>query len=63
MTVVLLFLGVMILRNSKVASKEVNDVKAAIIEAVKDFKVTPEERDRIAKEIKEVPFLDALKES
>jgi hypothetical protein len=50
-TVVLLFLGVMILRNGKVARKEVNDVKTAIIEAVKDFKVTPEERDRIAKEI------------
>jgi len=34
-TLVLLFLVVMVLRSSKAARKEVNDVKTAIIEAVK----------------------------
>jgi hypothetical protein len=61
-TVVLLFLFAMVLRSSKAVRKEVNDVKTAIIEAGKDFKVTAEERDGIVKEIKEVSFLDALKE-
>ena len=49
------------LNNSKQGKKELNEAKAALVEGLRDFKLTAEERQRILKEVKEIPFADALK--
>jgi hypothetical protein len=59
MFIILIFVA---LNNSKQGKKELKDAKLALYEGVKDFRLTPEERVRIWKEVKEIPLADALKE-
>lgn len=62
LTVVFIILIFVALNNSKQGKKELKEAKLALYEGLKDFRVTEEERQRIWKEIKEIPFADALKE-
>lgn len=62
LTIVFVVLMFVALNNSKQGKKELKDAKLALYEGVKDFKLTSEERAKIWKEIKEIPFADALKE-
>jgi len=60
LTVVFIILIFVALNNSKQGKKELNEAKAALVEGLRDFKLTAEERQRILKEVKEIPFADAL---
>lgn len=62
LTIVFIILIFVALNNSKQGKKELKEAKLALYEGLKDFRVTEEERQRIWKEIKEIPFADALKE-
>ena len=62
LTVVFIILIFVALNNSKQGKKELKEAKLALYEGLKDFRVNEEERQRIWKEIKEIPFADALKE-
>ncbi len=62
LTVVFFILMFVALNNSKQGKKELGEAKLALYEGVKDLKLTPEERAKIWKEIKDIPFGDALKE-
>ncbi len=58
MFIVLIFVA---LNNSKQGKKELREVKVALYEGLKDFRLSSEERAQIWKEIKDIPFEDALK--
>jgi cbb3-type cytochrome oxidase subunit 3 len=62
LTIVFIVLILVALNNSRQGKKELKEAKAALVEGLRDFKLTDEERQRIWKEVKEIPFADALKE-
>lgn len=62
LTIVFIVLIFVALNNSKAGKKELKEAKLAIYEGLKDRKLTSEERERIWKEIKDIPFGDSLKE-
>lgn len=61
LTLAFIVLMLVALNNSKQGKKELNEAKAALVEGLRDFKLTAEERQRILKEVKEIRFADALK--
>ena len=61
LTLAFIVLMLVALNNSKQGKKELNEAKAALVEGLRDFKLTAEERQRILKEVKDIPFTDALK--
>lgn len=62
LSIVFIILIFVALNNSKAGKKELKEAKLALYEGIKDLRLTREERERIWKEIKDIPFADALKD-
>jgi len=62
LSIVFIILIFVALNNSKAGKKELKEAKLALYEGIKDLRLTREERKKIWKEIKDIPFADGLKD-